>query len=87
MRLWLQHTYYISMVQMYHGCMTKNADGLNKLIGPGEKCLTPTANCFWKNAEDIKSCGITTRSQTKIHPIVSIKDYNYYFQNKERTNR
>ena len=31
------------MEQIYHGCMTKNADGTNKLIGPGEKM--PHSNC------------------------------------------
>ena len=28
------------MSLVYNGCFTKNADGANKLIGPGEKCLT-----------------------------------------------
>ena len=35
--------------------MTKNADGTNKLIGPGEKSLIPTNKCFWKDPEDIKA--------------------------------
>ena len=30
------------MAQIYHGCMTKNADGTNGIIGPGEKFLVPT---------------------------------------------
>ena len=28
--------------------MTKNVDGKNKLISPGEKCLVPTKNVFGK---------------------------------------
>ena len=31
---------------IYHGCMTKNADGTNKLIGPGEKRLIATYECI-----------------------------------------
>ena len=42
--------------------MTKNADGTNKLIGPGEKSLIPTNKCFWIDPEDIKSSGVKTRS-------------------------
>ena len=33
------------MDQIYHGCMTKNVDGMNKLIGPGKKCLRLTKIC------------------------------------------
>ena len=35
--------------------MTKNTNGTNKIIGPGEKFLVPTGKCFWKDPEDIKS--------------------------------
>ena len=65
------------MELIYHGCMTKNADGTNKIIGPGEKCLTPTA-------QDIKSSGVKTHNQAARQPTVSTQDYNYYFENKER---
>ena len=58
----------------YHGCFTKNADGTNKIIGPGEKCLIPTAQCFWKDPEDVRS-EIKTRSQLKNQPTVSIEVY------------
>ena len=64
--------------------MSKNADASNKIIGPGEKCLTPTAQCFWKDPQDIKSSGVKTHSQAVKQPTVSIQDYNYYFENKER---
>ena len=75
------------MALIYHGCMTKNADGSNKLIGHGEKCLVPTANYFQKDPEDIKSRVVKTCSQTKNQRTVSIKDYDYYFLNKARINR
>ena len=42
------------MDQIYHDCMTKNADGTSKFIGPGEKCLVSTENCFWKCPGAIK---------------------------------
>ena len=50
---------------IYHGCMTKNADGTNKIILAGEKFLVPTAKCFWKYPRDIECMGAKTRSQTK----------------------
>ena len=74
------------MDQIYHGCMTKNADRLNKLIDPGQKCLTPTAECFWKDPWDIKGCKIKTRSCTKKEPTVSIKDCNNYMLQKQWIN-
>ena len=50
------------MAKIYHGCMTKNADGSNRIIGPAQKCLVPTDKCFWKDPEDIKSCRLETNS-------------------------
>ena len=32
--------------KIYHGCMLKNADGTNKIIGSTEKCLIPTDKCM-----------------------------------------
>ena len=58
------------MALIYHGCFTKNAESTNKLIGPGEKCLTPTAQCFWKDPKDVCS-GVKTRSQSANQPTVS----------------
>ena len=65
------------MALIYHGCFTKKADGTNKLIGPREKCLIPTAQCFWKDPKNVRS-GIKT---------LSIEDYQYYFPKKERIQR
>ena len=70
------------MALIYHGCFTKNADGTNKLIGQGEKCLTPTAQCFWKDPKDVCS-GVKTRSQSANQPTVNTEDYKYYFLKKQ----
>ena len=72
------------MELIYHGCMNRNADGTNKIIGSGERCLTPTTQCFWKDPQDVKIAGVKTRSQAANQPVVSISDYNYYVENKER---
>ena len=71
------------MVLIYHGCFTKNADGTNKLTGPREKCLTPTAQCFWKDPKDVHS-GVKTRSQSANQLTVSTEDNEYYFLKKQR---
>ena len=70
------------MALIYHGCFTKNADGTNKLIGPGEKCLTPTAQCFWKDPKDVRF-GVKTPNQSANQPTVSTEDYEYYVQKKQ----
>ena len=69
--------------QICHVCVTKNADGTNKIIGPGEKCLVPLGKCFWEDLQDIENCGVKTRSCTKKEPPVSIKPYRNYFEQKE----
>ena len=72
------------MEKIFHRCMTKYADGANKFIGPCEQCLIPTSNPFWKRPQDIKNCGVKTRSCTQKEPIASLEDYNNYFQEKQR---
>ena len=62
--------------------MTKNADGTSKLIGPSEKWLFPTDNCFWKDPEDIKSSVVKKYNQTINQTAVSNKDYNHNFENE-----
>lgn len=70
------------MAQIYHGCMTKNSDGTNRIIGPGW-WFVPTDKCFWKDPEDIDSWGVKTCSQTINQPAVCNKDYNHHFENKK----
>ena len=31
---------------MYHGCFPRNADGTNRIIEKGTKCISPTYECF-----------------------------------------
>ena len=57
--------------------MTENADGTNKIIGPGENALLQLANVFGKIQGTLKSARLT-RSCSKKVPIVSIKDYDTY---------
>ena len=74
--------FYFLMVEkmdrIYHGCMTKNTDGTNRLIGPGEKCLVPTAWPFCQYIEDMPNIGVKTRSQYT----VSNWSFDTYFWNK-----
>ena len=72
------------MERIYRGCMTKNADGTNRIIGAGEGCLVATAQCFWKYPEDVKNSGVKTRSQHIKQPTVSIKEYDDYFKKIKR---
>ena len=69
---------------IYHGCMTKNADGANRIIGPGERCFVPTSRPFWKHLEDIDISGVKTRNQYKRQPTVSIRAFDTYFRNKNK---
>ena len=39
--------------KVFHGCFNENRDGTNRVIAPGEKCITPTSEPFWKYPEDI----------------------------------
>ena len=73
------------MNYIYHGCFTKNANGTNKIILAGERCLCPTSKPFWKFPEAIDNVGVKTRSQTKREQQrVTKKAYNEYFENKKR---
>ena len=71
------------MNRIYHGCFTKNADGTNKIILAGERCLCPTSKPFWKYPEDIENVGVKTCSQTKREQqCVRKKAYNKYLRTK-----
>ena len=48
--------------KVFHGCFNKNRDGTNRVITPGEKCITQTSEPFWKYPEDIFA-SVRTRSQ------------------------
>ena len=70
------------MDRIYHGCMTKNADGTNRIIVPGEQCLVPTANCFSKYPENVVKHGVKIRSQAKKLHTVNLIAFDRYFQEK-----
>ena len=58
------------MDKIYHGCFNKNADGTNKIIVAGERCLAPTDKCFGKDPNDVKH-GVKTRSDAiRSQPLV-----------------
>ena len=63
------------MDRIYHGCMTKNSDGTNRLIGPREKCLVPAARPFWKYLENIETSGVKTRTQHKKQTFETIRPF------------
>ena len=69
------------MALIYHSFLSKNADG--KFIAPGQKCFTPTAQCFWKDPKDI-CCWVKTRNQSSNQHTVSTGDYEQYFLKKQR---
>ena len=48
--------------KVFHGCFNKKRDGTNRVITPGEKCITQTSEPFWKYPEDIFA-SVRTRSQ------------------------
>ena len=70
------------MDSIYNGCMRKNADGSNRLILRGEKCLVPTSQPFWKYIEDIETSGVKTSTRYKKQPTVSNRAFDSQFQNK-----
>ena len=73
------------MNQICHGCFTKNADGTNRIILAGERCLCPTSQPFWKFPGDILDLGVKTHSQTKKgQQFVTKETYDQYFDNKKR---
>ena len=76
------------MNRVYHGCFTKNADGTNKIILAGERCLCPISRPFWKFSENILDLGVKTRCQTKkAQQCVAKETYNQHFDNKKRFHR
>ena len=52
---------------MYHGCFPRNADGTNRIIEKGTKCISPTYECFQKDQCDVPH-DVKARSHTKNEP-------------------
>ena len=76
------------MDKIYHSCMYKNKDGSNKLYKKGENCCSGTNCPFWKQSWEIKS-SIRTHQQEKKLELVTLEEYNNYYQkvSKEKMNQ
>ena len=61
------------MDKIYHGCFPKIADGTNRIIAAGEKCIVATNKCFWKEPCDVVKHGVKTRSRAYTEPSVDYK--------------
>ena len=70
------------MDEIYHDCEKRHKDGSYVLIKKDEKCLIPTANCFWKDPHDVINC-VKKQSQIEKQKIVGWKSMMNYF-NRER---
>ena len=64
----------------------KNADGTNRIIEKGKRCLTPTSYPFWKRIPDISTNTIRTRCQEQKQKIASRGEYNRYLRQNGRDN-
>ena len=69
------------MDKICYGCTKGYLDGLHVVIKKDEKCLIPTANCFWKDPHDTINT-IKTRSQTEKQKIIGWKSMMNYFNRK-----
>ena len=65
------------MFRVFHGCMSKNSDGTNRVIEKNFICLCPTSQPFWKRARDV-DFGVRTRSQELGQGKVKLQDFNRY---------
>ena len=67
------------MDKIYHGCAIGYLDGLHVVIKKDEKCLIPTADCFWKDLHDVINA-VKRCSQTKKQKLIGwrsmINDFN-----------
>ena len=60
---------------IYHGCMYKNSDGINRIIAAGEKCLVSTRKSFQRDSYDVSNHRVKTRPCTKNRPTEDFDDY------------
>ena len=55
------------MDEIHHGCAKGYKDGLHVLIKKDEKCLLLTADCFWKDPDNVinyvKACPQTEKQK------------------------
>ena len=61
----------------FHGSMTKNKDGTNRIIEKNHICFCPTSAPFWKKTADV-DFKVRTRSQEQKQDLVKRQDFNRY---------
>ena len=71
----------IDPLYIYHGCFPKNADGTHRIIRKGDKFITPTNKCFWKQVSDVEN-RVKTRNYTRLEPTVNYKTVHDYHTQK-----
>ena len=69
------------MDKIYHDCTKGYLDASYVVIKKDEKCLIPTANCFWKDQHDVINT-VKTCSQTEKQEIIGWKSMMNYFNRK-----
>ena len=67
----------------FHGCMTKNKDGANRIIENNHICFCPTSAPFWKKIADV-NFKVRTRSQEQKQDLVKRQDFNRYCRRRGR---
>ena len=61
----------------FHGSMTKNKDGTNRIIEKNHICFCPTSAPFWKKTADV-DFKVRTCSQEQKQDLVKRQDFNRY---------
>ena len=71
----------LTMGKIYYGCAKGYLDGSHVVIKKEEKCLIPTADCFWKDLHDVINT-MKTCSQIEKQKIIVWKSMMNYFNRK-----
>ena len=81
--LLLLKQFHVTKSHIYHCCFRKNADGTNRVIANKEACLVASSVPFWKYIDDIP-VGVRTRNQYKNQELVTRRQFDNYFRNKNK---
>lgn len=71
------------MNRIYHGCAIGYLDGSHVIIKKDKNWLIPTADCFWKDPQDIIN-SVKSHSQTEKEKIIWWKIMMIYFNKKRK---
>ena len=69
--------------KVFHGCMSKNSDGTNRIIEKNFTCLYHTNVPFWKRVRDV-DFRVRTRSQEARQNAVKLQVFNRYCRRRGR---